>query len=33
MSVLAVAALAGYLIVFTGIALVLFFGLRAAKII
>jgi cytochrome b6-f complex subunit 6 len=33
MSVLAVAALAGYLIVFTGIALNLFFGLRSAKII
>ena len=33
MSGLAVAALAGYLIVFTGIALGLFFGLRAAKII
>ncbi|MGV2388394.1 MAG UNVERIFIED_CONTAM: cytochrome b6-f complex subunit PetL [Microcystis novacekii LVE1205-3] len=33
MSVLAVAALAGYLIVFIGIALGLFFGLRSAKII
>jgi cytochrome b6-f complex subunit 6 len=33
MSALAVVALAAYLIVFTGIALGLYFGLRAAKII
>jgi cytochrome b6-f complex subunit 6 len=33
MSILAVAGIAAYLLVFTAIALGLFFGLRAAKII
>ncbi len=33
MSIIAVVGIAAYLIVFTGIALGLFFGLRAAKII
>ncbi|MGK7956507.1 MAG: cytochrome b6-f complex subunit PetL [Crocosphaera sp.] len=33
MSVLAIAAFAGYIVIFTAIALGLYFGLRTAKII